>query len=873
MSDFSPNSLAAVINENRQKKLAVSKIMESNPAAVPVIPKLVTDKTGITTGTANDDNLQLNRGILETISHQQENNRNNNKNIMKLFPDIELCVQILVSSILSPKKMTDVQLIYKLKKDFKFPPTVTAGILQTLQTYMAEEWELEEKLPEIVREALFSSGSYSMAVIPESSVDEVINKDIISSFSTENYKQAVDELLDYVTEPVHLKKYDYIDPLPEKKNDEKFISAESLVKHLASSEFVSITDNFNLMKFAELKENIASDLVRKSFRQRTSRFDVATESVKNKIEYLDIFRQRSATANRSNVTFLKTRDETKRKSIGKPMVVRFPSSAVVPVSIPGNPGEHAGYLILQDGEGKPLNMDSSTQAEQLARGNMFSDINASVMTPAQTAFKNLVADTDAKVDTNQLFNMYKDILERQIFSSIKGTLYGRTVDIANKNDIYYIMFMRAIADQKTSILFVPKELMVYFHFNLNDFGIGKSVLDNLSILTSLRAILLFSRVMAQSKAAIDVTNVNITFDPRDPDPEKTISMIQDSTLKLRQNYFPLGINNPIDLVNWIQRAGLKFTYENHPLLPETKISFENSNIEHTVPNSDLEETLRKQTFQALGMPPEIIDNAFSPEFATNIVNNNILLSKRVLLNQQSLTRDLTKLHNLFIYNDQALREKLREILEKNQDEILAVLDENFKKLQNNDHEAFIDAFLDKFADNVEIELPKPENTNLTNLGLEFEEYKKGITAVFDFLMNTETFAENVAGEMNTHIETLKNIYISQLLREWCANNNYFPEAISMVSAPKEDAAKMVESISTQMTATLRNGALILRTMDEVKKALSSDIKGVNGEGGGDANLSSASSGSSDTSSDSDTGSGGEGLGGMDDLGGGDPFKL
>lgn len=849
---YSPATLASVINQNKEKKLAVSKIMETNPTAISVIPKLIVDKKSQTN--TREDNLQLNRAMLESISMQLENNRNNNRNIMKLFPDIELCVQILVSSILSPKKMTDVQLIYKLKKDFKFPPTVTATMITIIQKYMTEEWKLEDKLPEIVREALFTAGSYSMAVFPESAIDEVINKDIISTFSTESYKSQVDALIGEVTDPVHLKKYDYNDNLPATGK----ISAESLVKHLASSNFVSITDNSNLLKFSELKQDISSNLIKKSFRKRDT---IATEAVKDKITYLDIFRQRGATKTQSNVTVMKTRDEARRRSIGKPMVVKFPASAVIPVTIPGNPQEHAGYLILQDGDGKPLNMDASNDAEHTTKGGLFSDSNSGGSTPVQIAFKNLIADTDAKVDSAQLFNMYKEIIERQIFSTIKGTLYGKSVEIANKNDIYYFMFMRAISDEKTSILFVPKEQMVYFHFNLNDFGIGKSVLDNLSILTSLRAILLFARVMAQAKSAIDVTNVDITFDPRDPDPEKTIAMIQDSTLKLRQNFFPLGINNPVDLVNWIQRAGLKFNYSGHPQLPDTKIQFENSNITHTVPNGELEETLRKQTFQALGMPPEIVDNAFSPEFATNVVNNNILLSKRVLLNQQSLTRDLTKLHNLHIYNDETLRELLRDVIEKNSEEILAVLDEDLKKLYNNDKTAFMDTFLDRIAENIEIELPKPENTNLTNLGAEFEEYKKGLIGVFDFMMNDQTFAEDVSGEMSNHIETLKNIYITQLLREWCANNNYFPEAIAMVSASKEDMQKTIDMISIQLTSTLRNGALILRTMQGIKQAVNLDIKNVSGDGGDGSSTPTA-----DTSSSSSGGDGGSGLG---DLGGSD----
>lgn len=866
---YSPATLASVINQNKEKKLAVSKIMETNPSAISVIPKLIQDKTNNTN--TREDNLQLNRSMLESISTQLENNRNNNRNIMKLFPDIELCVQILVSSILSPKKMTDVQLIYKLKKDFKFPPTVAAAMITVIQKYMTEEWKLEDKLPDIVREALFTAGSYSMGIFPESAIDEVINKDIIATFSTEAYREEVDSLITEVTTPLHLKKYDFNDQL----TVEGKVSAESFVKHIASSNFISITDNSNLLKFAELKQDISSNLIKKSFRKRDK---IAVEGVKDKIEYLDIFRQRGSTRTQSNVTVMKTRDEARRRSIGKPMVVKFPASSVIPVTIPGNPQEHAGYLILQDGEGKPLNMDASNDAEHNLKGNLFSDSNSGGSTPVQIAFKNLIADTDAKIDSNQLFNMYKEIIERQIFSTIKGTLYGKSVDIANKNDIYYFMFMRAIADEKTSILFVPKEQMVYFHFNLNDYGIGKSVLDNLSILTSLRAILLFARVMAQSKSAIDVTNVDITFDPRDPDPEKTIAMIQDSTLKLRQNFFPLGINNPVDLVNWIQRAGLKFSYSGHPQLPDTKVQFENANISHTVPTGELEEALRKQTFQALGIPPEVIDNAFSPEFATNVVNNNILLSKRVLLNQQSLTRDLTKLHNLHIYNDESLRELLRDVVEKNFEEISIVLDENLKSLYNKDKTAFMDTFLDRIAENIEIELPKPENTNLTNLAAEFEEYKKGVTSVFEFMMNTETFAEDIAGQMSTHIETLKNIYITQLLREWCANNNYFPEAVALISASQDDMKKTIETISQQLTSTLRNGALILRTMQGIKKAINLDIANVSGEGGDGSGTPTSDTSSSSDSNDGGSGGGNDlnfGGGGGDDLGSNesDPFKF
>jgi len=186
--------------------------------------------------------------------------------------------------------------------------------------------------------------------------------------------------------------------------------------------------------------------------------------------------------------------------------------------------------------------------------------------------------------------------------------------------------------------------------------------------------------MAYTKEAIDVTKVNISLDPNDPDPEKTIEQVQDSVLKLRQNFFPLGINNPVDLVDWIQRAGLQFAYENNPLLPDVKIDFENVNLQHTIPSSELEDELRKQSIIALGLSPEVVDNGFSPEFATTVVNNNILLSKRVMIYQKKLMSLVKQFIESIVTNDEELRGKLKTIIYENIQAIQTHLDENKRLL-------------------------------------------------------------------------------------------------------------------------------------------------------------------------------------------------
>lgn len=54
-------------------------------------------------------------------------------------------------------------------------------------------------------------------------------------------------------------------------------------------------------------------------------------------------------------------------------------------------------------------------------------------------------------------------------------------------------------------------------------------------------------------------------------------------LRMRQQYFPLGINSPTDLVDWVQRAGVEFSFEGHPGLPNTKFDFDIKNMQHTIP--------------------------------------------------------------------------------------------------------------------------------------------------------------------------------------------------------------------------------------------------------------------------------------------------
>lgn len=850
MKPYSPSALVDLIHQNKAAAVDAKKVIQAGSTAISIVSKTISDHKGISTAPTQEDKLMLDRGVMEELSRNIQARRKNNKDITVLFPDIELCIQVMVSSILSPKKMTDINLNYSVKKTMTLPPSLMGELVKEISEYVTEEYAIEDKLSDIVREALFETGSYCMAVIPEASVDELINADIIANMSMESYQAKADKLLSEVTESgisFSFATEDYKNLPPKQKE---------LMGMLLSPDIVRVTDNIKLLHFPEVKDRLTGSVIKAKYRQRSAYF--ATEAA-SKIEYLDVFRRRTVTQTGSNVAFIRNREEAKRKSVGKPMTVVFPSASVIPVGIPGNEKEHVAYLVLTDENGRPLDSLASPSQAAMDAAGIYTQSTVGSATPIQTAYRNLVSE-DKPVNSEQLYSLYKTVLEKQLYDTVRNSLYGKNVKITEANDIYFMMFCRALAGQRTNILFVPKEMMVYFAFYHNDYGIGRSLMDNLTVLSSLRAIILFSKVVSESKSAIDVTKVNVQLDPRDPDYKKTIRMVQDAVLKGRQNDFPIGINNYNEIVHWLQRAGLQFNYSSVEGLPDTRVEFEAGNIQHNVGNTETEDNLGKQMIKAMGMPPELIDNAWGPEFATTAVNNNILLSKRVKIYQKVLTACLNKLTGLFIYTDENLRDKLRKVINEQIGEVESVLTEEEKSLFHKDKTGFIDSYLDKLSENMDVKLPEPENTNLINLSASYETYKSNLMIVIDSVVSTEIFGEDVSGKFSEHVESIKNIYLHHLLRQWCADNNYFPEALAFSSKNKEDIEQLSEVVTSHLSGGIRNGALLLRMMQAVKAAADKDLEMVSGDAAEEA----SDSGGSSSSSSSDESSGETG----DDLGSG-----
>lgn len=879
-------TLKELINNPNNKYPAI-ELVKTNKNAAALFSKLIHSNNPLSRQIEKDTSGHMtgrNAGKFKEISENTEQKINDNENIFQLFPDIELAAQILISSILSPNDMFTIELIYGLKQNI-LPPQVTNALMKCIKNNLESYYELDKKIATILRESFFDIGSYVTAIIPESSLDELINKNRF--ISTEH----LTDIIEIKNNEVHIK---HIGFLGNTKNTDKSsdFSLESFTyTSINNSTYnykvnfnsndkkeiplaLSVIDNFDILKLPIIAQN--NNLIKTKHlisKIRTgNNINLSTESNKiNKKFEIKSGLFKSTSPQLTPFVKIHGQNDSYRKSVGRPLTLKLPSESVIPIHVPGDPTSHIGYFVLIDIDGNPVSRLSESRYNN-SMTMVYDSAKPITSFLLEKANRNLKGkEIDRKMYFNDAAVIYGDLIEKELIERIKNGLFGQNVSIANNQEIYRIMLARQLANQHTNLLFIPKELVSYFAFSYHPNGIGKSALDNLKILLSLRSMLLFSNVMARAKNSIAQTVVKLTLDPNDHDPEKTIEEAVHEVIRANQQNFPLGVSSPTDLVYWVQRAGYQFTFEGHPDIPSTSFDFETKNLDHQVPDNELEEILRKETYMALSLSPEVVEQGLSSsEFATTARFSNQLFSKRVYQLQVTFSNKLTEDTIIKINNDTVFKEELVSIIKTNLPDIkkynsnfylgLAENDPNInidnkkKNTENNEinEKDEIELILDLLIDNLEIKLPQPNTKILEDQISAYNQYSDAVDkAISDAYINADMVGSELGGEIGQFIEPIKAIYKAYKLREWMANNNYLPELseISTLDNEGKPSINLYESVKQHFEGVLKSVGDLVSDLSKARDKGNADIQNSTGLEGGDISSSSETEGSSEGGED------------------------
>jgi hypothetical protein len=676
---------------NSGRRVKALELTRPDPEMAAVVSKLVAAPERPHYG--KDGNRAPNAPQLQAfknISQHTAQNIGDAETVMQILPDMDLARQILVSSILSPKDMMSTSLGYNAPEGLMAPEVLAAMIARARQ-HFEQDYKIKPLLSRMLDDMLFNTGSYPVAVIPENSIDDVINSP---------QRMAMEQFYDFVNPDGSMKPLGLLGPaiktqpnraravpglamenfndyIPDRSVDGR-VTFEGQLEKPVDDSYLFVTDNINLLKIPQVNQKIRESRISDIFglnkeivALESERITMNAKPGAKKItdRELDTLLYKHRSYGHNAITSLKTQEQLARRTVGNPLILHLPSESVIPVYIPGTPEEQIGFFVLIDQDGNPVSRTSNTDyyQELTSRLNSNGNFPSAMLTKVRSMMSGFPSINANMTDYSVRY--YQEIVEADLLSRLRNGQYGNGVALARREEVYRIMLSRTLAKQYTQLLFIPVELMTYMAFRFTPDGIGESLLDGMKILNSMRAMLMFSNVMAAVKNSVGRTQVMMNLDPDDPDPKKTIEIASHEIIRSRQQYFPLGMNSPTDLVDWLQRASLNFTYKNHPGLPELDIEFTEHNTQYVKPDTEMMEMLDKRAIMKTGLTPDNIDAAFHAEFATNIVQNNILLSKRIVVYQEKLEPQISDHARKVMMTSEHLRSDLRKILMDNFDSL------------------------------------------------------------------------------------------------------------------------------------------------------------------------------------------------------------
>lgn len=833
-----------------------------------------------------------------------------NKSLLQMLPDLELGFQILISSTLSPKDMVTLELIFAAPNS-KLPASIVSAMVKELKDYFENTYKIKRKLPDILRNIFAISGAHIEAVLPENAIDELINRH--GTVSLEEYQQVLGlpevaeskgflgpglsaDGVDCKSQPStyltgsqnrrmnlaltsaneNLHHYDIDAKAP------RIVATTPLVlkgnKGASVFDMVQVTDNPAILRNNALLRRMRSDVV--SHRLKNNAIGVGLESMyaQSKGKLSDrtltelIYKPRKGGSKVMEV--LKTQNQLERSSIGEPVIMELPTESVIPVITPGQENKHVAYFVLLDDTGNPVRADTfrdgyAALAERMRSGN---SQNSNTVARLQNLTEGMACKSMA--DIYNIVKISTDMIEQDLYARMRNGMYANGVALARNEDVARLMLSRMLQGQNSTILFLPVETVTYFATRYNEQGIGVSLLDEMKIINSQRAVLMFANTMGGIKNSISRTQVDIKFDENDPDPQNTLELQLDALMRANTNMFPLGVDSPSEIASFLGRAQWEIKWSGHPGMPDMGVEFTQKQSDHRPVDTQLEESLRKYSFASLGLTVEMVDNGFNQETATAVVANNLMLTRRVLTIHEQLNPHITDHCQKIIRASQPLVDRLREAVKSNfkdlEIDIADIKQQIGEAAQNLDVQALVvERIVADFVDALEVSLPRPDTATATNQLSALKTQAEFLEEGLNYFISDDFFTGSTGGNASEEARVFKEGIKALYMRKFMAENGILTELTGITSSSDKNAlanpiweehGDHLEKLRETITKWWETRAHAInksnQTIDKVKQ-------GMDDSGGGSSSYDSDSDSDSSSASDSDSGLG--------DFGGGDDF--
>lgn len=671
-------------------------------------------------------------------------------NYLKMFPELKTALVTLVSLTLSPRNTVLTEIIYGQKRKV-LPGSISAILTKEVSSYIEANYSFKSSLYDILSECAMGAGSVAYAVIPENSLDDIINGKVTKSV----------ESLAPLFKNNEIKQLGFLGDVDETVSA---TSLESLlVSHIPTSSIsqvetimgLEVIDNYNMMKLPSI---IDKDSKRK-----------------REVMGHHLFGRKAKRDN--SLIRMKTYKENERHTIGKPFVMKLDTSSLVLVTSPTDKTKRLGAFVLINKKTGMQVTKKSKSKSKVKKDKLLRQLNSSAI---GREFKDLGEDKEDK--NNKLSGLSKlymrvgvEILKRKMING----LYQTGVSIDDNQALFDIALSRSLANQGTQLVFLPNEILSYFALDFNADGSGKNLLEDYNDINALRAGLLYSEVQNTIINNMLVTEATISVDENDPDPRNTKDIAQAEILKGASKLIPPTGASHGDLVGWMREGSIRIKYDTVPGLPSTTVTTERlQQAGVTGEYAEVNEKLRSQVLTGVLGDPSMMDEDGKVEFASVEEDKQMIAAKRIRGLQVLTEIQATQHIHRLILHDGNLRGILGEIIKSSLPTIKKVVNLKDTGLEGDDELEYI---LELFATNMELRLPSPIAPDLEKLSEQLDNYISSLENYLPFWISERMLDPELDGELAENADRLTEGYMSLFVRNWMASNDFMTELSDIVS--------------------------------------------------------------------------------------------
>ena len=505
-----------------------------------------------------------------------------------------------------------------------------------------------------------------------------------------------------------------------------------------------------------------------------------------------------------------------------------PTTSIVPLASKDDPSKHYGYFILLDADGSFINI-----REQQGPTSF---INMDATKQSAAVVQALSGRVSMRDNSNTMLNaesMIDNIITNSITAHFDNSNKALVNDFDFSQNVYDVMFKRIVSNQKTRLVFLPAHLVTYFAFNYRKDGTGKSLLEKLAPLASLRATMLLTRTNASIENSITKVKVELKLDDTDPNPDKTSEMVREELIKSKMGANIVGMLNIDDLTQHIHNSGIYMEVE-HESLPNMKLDFSDISSDKKEPDTDLYDSLKEDTAKVFGLSPELVEKGYDSDFAISAAMNSALFARRVMMFKTKLDPVVTKYYKIVSRFDIKLSTIIKNIIMTNLPDIKSTFSNEFKTIVKKDKvtdKQLVEYLFLEYGEDMVAKTSKVTLDEDNGLAKAFSIYKTEVGDYVETYISEDALPEELFTAFDGKIDYVKSAIQHTLLRKWMMENNYLTDLAKMFTIDEGGSATI--DILGEYNAYINNMVDALKKFNKTNKKVKHKAEKKLSDGGDD----------------------------------------